>query len=121
MDIATGQFTPGPGHVMAGGFTFQRTADGVAFATTDDFFFDGSPDPRMALSRDGTFDDAIARAAPFLTLPGTELTSGQQLQLRGRHAATFNDDFDPLAFNAVFLWCFRVPALLGWGRIISQI
>lgn len=63
----------------------------------DDFFFDGAPDPKVALGRDGVYDPA--------TLMGL-LSSNT-----GASSYTAPAGIDPADYNEVWIWCeqFNVP------------
>lgn len=117
MQIAHGMFTPGQGHVLRGGFTITRQDGLIQMATTDDFFFDGSPDPGLALNVGVpvTASDPALRqrmaATRFLDLPG------QIVEVRGRHAGPIPPDIDLAAFDTLVLWCFGFPFILGFGAI----
>lgn len=69
----------------------------------DDFFFDGAPDPKVALGRDGVYDPA--------TLMGP-LTSNS-----GASSYTAPAGIDPADYNEVWIWCERFNVPLGVASV----
>ncbi|WP_213686211.1 hypothetical protein [Roseicyclus sp.] len=117
MLIARGTFTPGQGHEMRGGFTIKNQEGRFLMETTEDFYFDGSPDPGFALNigipqsaSDPELRQRMA-ATRFLNLPG------QVVEVRGRHAGEIPPTLDLVAFDMLVLWCFGFPFILGFGVI----
>lgn len=117
MLIARGLFTPGQGHEMRGGFTITTDGSRFLMETTEDFYFDGSPDPGFALNVGipRNADDPALRqqmaATRFLNLPGNIV------QVHGRHAGVIPPAVDLAAFDTMVLWCFGFPFILGFGTI----
>lgn len=94
-----GQFTGLSNHVTTG------TAEiaGHDINLLDDFFFDGAPDPKVALGRDGVYDPA--------TLMGP-LTSNS-----GASSYTAPAGIDPADYNEVWIWCERFNVPLGVASV----
>ncbi len=67
-----------------------------------DFRFDGAPDPRVALGRNG-YD------------PGTVL--GSLVANSGRQSYRIPARIDPTAYNEVWIWCQSLDLPLGMARI----
>lgn len=117
MMIGRGVFAPGTGHDVRGGFTFTQTSDGILMQTSDDFFFDGSPDPAFGLHSGlpTSASDPVLRAnmlaTRFLNL------AGGQVPTQGRKEGLILPQTDFDAFNTVVLWCFRFPFVLAIGPI----
>lgn len=111
MTLATGPFTGFGSHVMRGGFIVREDGGRQLFETTDDFFFDGAPEPGFALSSDGVLDRAAAEATDFLRLaPNGPVT--------GKLTAALPDGHDIADQKVVFLWCFDFHVLLGQAAVV---
>lgn len=117
MLIASGTFIGASGHELTGQFSFERSAKGIIFTTSDDFFFDGSPQPGFALTTVPEFSETAAKATQFLMLPASGSVIGPQLEVIGKQAAILPDGIDLAAHDTLFLWCFRFPTLLGTGSL----
>lgn len=116
MLIAQGAFEGRGIHVMNGTFRIEQEADGKVWLTTsDDFYFDGSPEPGFAISASGDFTAAEAEATDFLRLPGTGSPVGAQTEVHGKQRGEIPEGVDVGAANALFLWCFQFPSVLGMG------
>lgn len=119
MLIGKGKFIPGQGHELRGSFTLTRQNSGILMLTSENFFFDGSPAPGWALSK-GIPQDAddpdvkrTAIATDFQRLTDRiEPVSGQQ---SGLIPNSINID----EFDTLFLWCYQVPFILGYGSIVK--
>ena len=116
MIIATVSLNGAPGYTVGGTLTFKKVDNGIYAYTSDDFRFNGSPDPRFAFSNDTNYSQTKAQTNSILTLPGSGRPSMQE-ELSGRYTNLLPTNFDPLAFSHVFLWCVAVPTFLGDGRI----
>lgn len=116
--IGTGSFAPGPPHVLRGTFTLARIDGVVALTTSDAFFFDGSPAPGFALTTGNDFSEQQARRTEFGRLPGSGSLDGRTIEVVGRQIAFVPPSLDIGDFDTVFLWCFKVPFLLGRGIIV---
>ena len=117
MRIARGTFTPGQGHVLRGSFSIRFDGQVHLMETSEDFFFDGSPDPGFALhtgipvSADNPELQRRMVETRFFDLPG------DVVEVRGRRVGTIPPTLDPSAFDTLVLWCFRFPFILGYGAI----
>lgn len=120
MIIGKGSFLPGPPHVLRGTFELARTDGVVTLTTSEDFYFDGSPAPGFALTSGGAFSEAIALRNEFGRLPGSGGIDGQVIEITGRQVAFVPPSLDIDAFDTVFLWCFKIPFLLGTGAIVRS-
>lgn len=118
MLIASGRFEGRGGHEMRGSFQIEEDADGMIwFATSDDFFFDGSPAPGFAVSASGDLTAAEAAATDFLRLPATGSGTGAQLEVHGVQRAQIPATAGIKTAKFVFLWCYIFPSILGEGEI----
>lgn len=117
MLIGSGNFSPGPGHVMTGSFTLTRQSDGILMETSSDFFFDGSPEPDWALYSGVPMDpnDPAVQAAALETRFGA--MPGGIVTVSGRQTGLIGADVDIDGFTTLFLWCYQIPAILGVGPI----
>jgi hypothetical protein len=117
MIIAQGTFIPGPPHVLRGGFTIREDGGVRLFETSPDFYFDGSPAPGFGLhtgvptSADDTTLRANMAQTRFLDLPG------KVVEVRGHHAGPIPTAVDLDAYDALVLWCFGIPFILGHGTL----
>lgn len=116
--IGSGTFTPGAPHILRGSFTLARVDGVVTLTTSDDFFFDGSPAPGFALAAGGGFTEAQARQTEFGRLRGSGSLDGRTVEVVGRQIAYLPPSLAIDDFDTVFLWCFKVPFLLGHGTIV---
>jgi len=117
MIVGKGVFDGRGGHLMRGSFSIEQSASGLLFMTSDNFYFDGSPAPGFAFSASGDPTQEEATSTDFLRLPGTGALSGEQLEVIGRQSGPVPGSIDVSAQKLVFLWCYRVPFLLGIGEI----
>lgn len=90
-----GTFTGLNNHITTG--TAEIAGDGVQLL--DDFTFDGAPDPKVALGKDGVYDPS--------TLMGP-LQSNSGAQKYALPAGVNPDDY-----NEVYIWCERFNVGLG--------
>lgn len=117
MLIGKGRFSGAGGHTLAGSFTLTRQSNGVLMETSPDFFFDGAPEPDWALFRGIPKDcsdpkvQEIAEVTRFGNMPGGIVP------VRGRQVGLILDSVDLNANDTIFLWCFSVPFILGFGPI----
>ena len=118
MLIAKGQFIGRGTHKMSGRFEIEEDTNGkLQFATSDDFFFDGSTAPGFAISASGDLTKAEALATDFLRLPTTGRSDRKQQEVRGKLSGEIPESIDIKAAKAIFLWCYEVPVVLGVGEI----
>ncbi len=118
MILATGTWQGRGGHEMRGTFTLTREGDRLCMATSDDFFFDGSPEPAFAVSPDAATDATTARQGRFLDLLGTGPTPAPAIAVRGRQSGLLPEGLAITDIHTIFLWCFGFPFLLGIGRVV---
>jgi hypothetical protein len=96
-----GTFTGASDHVTSGRVEVV-VADGKATINLlDDFFFDGAPDPKVALGNNGY--DASTLMGP--------LTSNT-----GASTYAVPDSIDVNAYNEVWIWCERFNVPLGVAK-----
>ncbi|MEO1747665.1 MAG: hypothetical protein AAFR27_03435 [Pseudomonadota bacterium] len=123
MLVFRGTFTAGPGHTMEGGFEISRTPAGFAFATTSDFKFDGSPAPGFAVFQGDPTSAALsdlevaASASGFLPLTRTPPLFVPRVEINGVQSGLMHPSTPFQPFDHVFLWCFEIPSLLGYGKV----
>lgn len=117
MIIARGRFTPGPPHVLRGGFTIRDEGGSLLFETSADFYFDGSPAPGFGFHRGvpASASDPVLRAnmaeTRFLDLPGNVV------EVHGVHAGPIPPTIDIGTYDTLVLWCYAVPFVLGHGTL----
>ena len=99
---ASGRFTGASGHATTGtgGIVAQ---DGVNYVSlAEDFRFDGAPDPKVALGRNG-YDPAT------LLGPLKSDTGAQSYRIP--------DSIDPAAYNEIWIWCEQFNVPLGSAKL----
>lgn len=123
MIIGSGTFSGRNGYRLEGRFTLTRDASGaIQFTTSEDFFFGnatggGTPAPGFAFfNGDPTGQpDAIVGAAAdqtdFLRI------ADETVAVSGKQEGAVPARIDLSQVDTVFLWCFKVPFVLGVGRI----
>lgn len=117
MLIGRGNFVPGPPHELRGGFTLTREGGHIRMDTSDDFFFDGSPEPGFGLHSGipANAADPVLRAnmtaTRFLDLPPGIVPA------EGRYSGLLQSQTNLDDFDTIVLWCFAVPFILGYGHI----
>ena len=94
-----GRFSGLSNHVTTG--TAEIAGDTVQLL--DDFTFDGAPDPKVALGRDGTYDPATLMGL----LKSNNGASSYQIP-----AGINSDDY-----NEVWIWCEQFSVPLGVARV----
>lgn len=117
MLVAQGTFEGRGPHEMSGRFTIEEIDGAHWFSTSEDFYFDGSPEPGFAVSASGNSTGVEAAATDFLRLPGKGDPSPPQIEVRGLYRARVPDHVEITNASNVFLWCFQFPSLLGFGRL----
>ena len=87
------------------GHTVTGTAElaGNVVNLLDDFTFDGAPDPKIALGKDGVYDPA--------TLSGLLENYG------GASSFTLPAGVDPAQYNEVWVWCERFNVGLAIAKL----
>ncbi|MEL6219703.1 MAG: DM13 domain-containing protein [Pseudomonadota bacterium] len=95
---ARGVFTGKSNHVTNGHARVVRTGGQWVIELEDDFFFDGAPDPKVALGRDGF--DANAILSPLRTNSG-------------RQAYALKSGLDIGQYNEIWIWCEKFSVPLG--------
>ena len=93
-----GTFTGASDHVTTG--TAEIAGNQVNLL--DDFTFDGAPDPKVALGRDGY--DANTLMGPLQSDAGAQ-------------SYTVPEGIDPAQYNEVWIWCERFDVPLGVARL----
>jgi len=102
-DARAGSFSGLNGHVTTGGVSIEKSGDGYQIVIAEDFFFDGAPDPKAALGKDGKYDPATL----------IEL-------LRSNTGAQSYDvpaGIDVSVYNEVYIWCEKYTVGLGVAKI----
>ncbi|MEM8979916.1 MAG: hypothetical protein AAGD04_10550 [Pseudomonadota bacterium] len=112
MTLATGAFQGRSGHTMRGTYSVRLVSGKQVFETSDDFFFDGAPEPGFAISASGVLDHATAVDTDFLRL-------APSVSSEGVFTAPLPDGVDITEQTTVFLWCYLARALLGEAPVES--
>jgi hypothetical protein len=83
------------------GHTVTGTAEivGTTIHLLDDFVFDGAPDPKIALGKDGAYDP--------------ETLSGELVAYEGASSYELPAGINPDDYNEVWVWCERFNVGLG--------
>ena len=117
MRIGSGVFVPGQGHVLRGGFTLDRQANGVLMLTTPDFFFDGSPAPGWSLSRGIPADAQDPQVQRTAIETDFQRLTDRIEPIGGQQSGLIPPAIDINAYDTLVLWCFQVPFILGFGSL----
>lgn len=117
MIVAKGMFEGRGGHELRGDFIVELRDADYWFVTSDDFYFDGSPEPGFAVSQSLTPNASEAEATRFYDLPGSGSLVGTQIKVGGKQEGKIGPDFDLKNGKAFILWCFLTPFLLGIGPL----
>lgn len=98
--LGMGSFTGKSRHVASGTVTIVDEGNRTLLVLGNDFRFDGAPDPKVALGRDGY--DADTLLAPLAS------NSGSQTYV-------LPASIDASAYNEVWIWCeeFNVPLAMA--------
>lgn len=118
MLIGSGDFVGVQGHQLDGSFTLTQQANGILMLTSEDFFFDGSPAPGWALSLGIPKDSSnpgVQRTA--LNTDFQRLTDRVE-PVMGQQSGLIPNSIDINEFDTLFLWCYQIPFILGYGPII---
>lgn len=94
MLVAQGAFAGRNSHVMQGSFTIDEDGGELWFETSEDFFFDGSPEPGFAVSISGTLTEAEAISTDFLRLPSAGSLLGDRIEVRGTYRGRIPTSFE---------------------------
>lgn len=94
-----GNFRGLSNHITTG--TAEIAADGVQLL--EDFTFDGAPDPKVALGKDGVYDPAT------LMGPLESNTGASKYALPA--------GINPADYNEVYIWCERFNVPLGVAEV----
>lgn len=117
MIVAKGRFEGRGGHRLSGAFVIELHGAEHWLVTSENFYFDGSPEPAFAFTSDLLPTAAQAQATRFLNLPGSGSLVGAQIEVSGKLEGRTGPDFDLATVKTIFLWCFQTPFLLGIGPI----
>lgn len=97
-----GTFTGASNHVTSGRAEIAKEGGKHVVHLLDDFFFDGAPDPKVALGKDG-FDKS--------TLMGKLKNNS------GKSSYEIPASIDPSQYNEVWIWCEKFNVPLGVAKI----
>jgi len=86
-------------HVTTGFVNIVRKADGYYAELQDDFSLDGAPDPVLGFGTNGEY----VAASKFSSLKS--ITGAQSYKL--------GEDFNPEAYDTIFVWCEKFSVPLG--------
>ncbi len=86
-------------HDTSGSVTLIHTEDGPVIEFGDDFSFDGAPDPKVALGKDGKYD-------PATLIRLLDANSGAQ-------SYAVPDSIDVSEYNEIYIWCEKYSVGLG--------
>jgi len=89
--LSSGEFTGINNHVTKGMVSIVKTDNGHEIVMADNFFFDGAPDPKVALGKDGQYD-------PNTLIELLRSNTGAQ-----RYAIPAGIDVSN--YNEVHIWC----------------
>jgi len=90
-------------HDVSGSVQLIKEGDGYVIKFSDDFVFDGAPDPKVALGKDGQYDSST-----LIRL--LDSNSGAQSY---KVPDTVNAD----AYNEVYIWCERYAVGLAVAEV----
>lgn len=102
-EAAEGSFTGASNHITTGGVELVKADGGYEIHLKDNFEFDGAPDPRIGLGKDGKFVD------------GTDfepLKSNTGAQVYKVPAS-----IDAAEFDTIVLWCRKFSVPLGFAPL----
>ena len=98
----TGSFTGKSGHKTSGMVTIEKTADGYAVILQDDFLFDGAPDPKVVIGRQGNSD---------------RITLAHLAENSGKQSYPIPANIDVSQYDEVWIWCKRYAVPLGYASL----
>ncbi|NQW11143.1 MAG: DM13 domain-containing protein [Alphaproteobacteria bacterium] len=99
----SGGFTGASGHVTKGTATIVQKADGWYIEVANDFWFDGAPDPKLALGNGGQVDKATL-------LENLRSNTGAQ-------SYKLPKGINGAAYDSVILWCEKFSVPLGKASV----
>lgn len=94
-----GTFTGTNNHVTTGRAELVKKGSGGSVNLLSDFTFDGAPDPKVALGKDGKYDPATL--------------SGLLKSNTGASTYKLPAGIDPDDYNEVWIWCEKFNVSLG--------
>lgn len=100
--LATGTFDGRSGHAVSGTVTVVAAGSGHRLVLQSDFRLDGAPDPWLGFGDDGYVADSRFAELEHNT---------------GKQSYALPADFDPGAYNEVWLWCEAFSVPLGVARL----
>lgn len=89
--ISSGEFAGINNHTVTGTVSIVKTDSGYEIVMGDDFVFDGAPDPKVALGKDGEYDPSTL----------IELLKSDT----GAQSYVVPASIDVTQFNEVHIWC----------------
>lgn len=99
----SGSFTGMNNHATTGSVAIVKTENGYAIELGADFSFDGAPDPKVALGKNGQYD-------PATLIEPLRSNSGEQ-------SYSIPVSIDPADYNEVYIWCEKFSVGLGVATI----
>lgn len=100
--LTSGTFTGKSNHKTKGQVSVVKTDDGVQVVLEDSFWFDGAPDAKLALGKNGY--DAATQFSPL------QANSGKQTY-------KLPANIDPAQYNEVWVWCESYSVPLGVAKL----
>jgi hypothetical protein len=97
--VSSGTFTGASNHVTSGGVSVVKTNDGLEVVLSDDFKFDGAPDPKVGFGKNGKYDIKSQ-------LAHLEKNTGAQ-----RYSVPISLDIS--GYNEIYIWCEAYSVPLG--------
>lgn len=102
-DVRGGSFSGLNGHATTGSVTIEKSGDGYQIVLGENFSFDGAPDPKVALGKDGEYDPATL----------IELLRSNT----GSQTYDVPAGIDISAYNEVYIWCEKYTVGLGVAKV----
>lgn len=97
--VLSGEFTGMNNHTTTGSVSIVKDGDTNLIRLGDNFTFDGAPDPKVALGKNGEYDPAtLIRALDANT---------------GAQTYEIPDSIDISKYNEVYIWCEKFSVGLG--------
>ncbi|MEL6171928.1 MAG: DM13 domain-containing protein [Pseudomonadota bacterium] len=97
-----GEFTGKSNHVTSGRAEVVVQGGKAEVILLDDFFFDGAPDPKVALGKDGYDKDTIL---------------GLLANNTGKQSYSVPAGIDTSQYNEVWIWCEKFNVPLGVAKL----